>query len=123
MPSVPPLWGFLGLFAGGWKLAIVAAVAVAFYGRTFRRYASLAKLAEHAGPRPTSASAPSAAPRRVWYHDRIFVFFLVIAATAVASLILARAGIMQSGSASADPESVSPPSSLTAPRPLEGARP
>ncbi len=97
MRTLPPLWGFLGLFAGGWKLAIVAVALFSLFGRGLRPYL-MNRVASSLGvgplmPRP-AARAPQPA-RRPWISDRLFLFLLVLAATAVASMILGRSGIMQ----------------------------
>jgi len=84
MPYPAPPWGFIGLFAGGWKVAMLAAVALAFYGRRF-------------GPRasrwlsPTNQrTAVKSPPSRFGFADRVYVFLLVLAATALATWIVTR---------------------------------
>lgn len=104
MSIAPPPWGFLGLFTGAWKLAIVAAVVVTLYGRAFRP-AAARSVASVLGVRAT----PS--PRGTRFNDRAFLFVLVLAATAVASLILGRAWIMQAMSGAEPPRAATRPAS------------
>lgn len=84
MPTPAPLWGFLGLFAGGWKLAMLAAVVMAFYGRRISPFASrwLSPTNRRAG-----ANQP---PPRFGFGDRVYIFLLVLAATALATWIVTR---------------------------------
>lgn len=97
MGTFPPLWGIFGLFAGGWKLAIVALALFSLFGRGLRPYV-MNRLASKLGIAPLMPQSVSPTPppvRRPWISDRLFVFLLVLAATAVASLILGRTWIMQ----------------------------
>jgi hypothetical protein len=81
----PPLLGFLGLFAGGWKLAIVAAAVLAVCGRRFAPFASrwLAVTNQRKGGSGSSKQEKSL------FGDRLYILLLVMAATAVATWILA----------------------------------
>lgn len=81
--AMPPLWGFLGLFAGGWKIALVAVGVFALFGRRLGPFASrwLAPTVH----RPGSASRP-----RSRFGDRLYFLLVVMAATAIATWILAR---------------------------------
>ncbi len=95
MTIPPPLWAFLGLFTGGWKLAIVAATILAVFGR---RLAPLA--ARWLSPNMRTASRAVVkdgppAPRST-FNDRVFVVLLVLAATAVAAWIIAHFTISNS---------------------------
>ena len=95
MTIPPPLWAFLGLFAGGWKLAIVAATIFAVFGR---RLAPLAARWLSPNLRPASrAVVKEGAPTpRSKFNDRVFLVLLVLAATAVAAWILAHFTIANS---------------------------
>lgn len=107
MPMLVPLWGFIGLFAGAWKLAIVGGVLVALFGRTLRPYA-FRRISSFLGiEMPAAAKPPPPSPRRSRFNDRVFLFLMVIAVTVVASLILGRVWIMQtmSGTTSASTRS------------------
>ena len=95
MTTLPPLWAFLGLFAGGWKLAIVAAAVFAVFGRRLAPMAS-----RWLSPHPRTASRVVAkdgvpAPRSR-FNDRVFLVLLVMAATAVATWIIAHFTIAKS---------------------------
>ena len=85
--TLAPVWGFLGLFAGGWKLALVAAGVVALFGGRLRPFASrwLSPVA-----RGSAAPRPDVGPARPWFHDRLYILLLVVAASAVATWIIAR---------------------------------
>ena len=95
MTIPPPLWAFLGLFAGGWKLAIVAATILAVFGR---RLAPLA--ARWLSPNLRTASRevvkPGTLATRSTFNDRVFLVLLVLAATAVAAWIIAHFTIANS---------------------------
>jgi len=90
MPIPPPLWGFFGLFAGPWKFVIVALVALVFYGRRMgpiaARWASLS-------PAPRPGQPPRPRPR-FGFGDRVYLFLVVMAATALAAWIVTRAMIV-----------------------------
>jgi hypothetical protein len=95
--TIPPpaLWAFLGLFAGGWKLAIVAGAILAVFGRRLVPLAS-----RWLSPNPRTASrvvvkdgGPS--PRST-FNDRVFLVLLVMAATAVATWIIVHFTIAKS---------------------------
>lgn len=95
MTIPPPPWAFLGLFAGGWKLAIVVATILAVFGR---RIAPLA--ARWLSPNPRTASRevvkPGGTATRSTFNDRVFIVLLVLAATAVAAWIIAHSTIANS---------------------------
>jgi hypothetical protein len=95
MTTPPPiLWAFLGLFAGGWKLAIVAGAVLAVFGRRLVPIASrwLSPTPRTAG-REVAKGDPAA---RSKFNDRVFLVLLVMAATAVATWIIAHFTIAQS---------------------------
>jgi len=81
-----PIWGFLGLMAGGWKLALVAVGLFALFGRRLSPFAQrwLSPTVRRSG---TSAPPPSR------FGDRVYILLLVMAATAVATWIIARFSI------------------------------
>lgn len=114
MPTTAPLWGFIGLFAGAWKLAIVAAVVVTLYGRALRPHAAATRVASALGIGP----ARVASPRRSRFNDRVFLFLMVVAASAVASLILGRSRIMQAMSGPERPPGATRPAPRAATSPL-----
>ncbi|MDB5350273.1 MAG: hypothetical protein JWN86_1520 [Planctomycetota bacterium] len=91
MPIPPPPWGFLGLFAGPWKFLIVAALALAFYGRRISPYA--ARWLSTTSRRP----GPSRPQSRFSLGDRVYVFLLVLAVTALVTWIVTRMTIVQTG--------------------------
>ena len=83
MRPLPPLFGFFGLIAGPWKLAIVAVTVLIFYRRKIGPFAALLN--------PTSRlrkADPLGPPSR--FGERLFVLLLVMAATAVATWIVTR---------------------------------
>ena len=88
MTAVPASWGFLGLFAGPWKLAIVAAVVVLFYGRAIRPHAQRFL-------RPTTSPRPVSDPPGRSFGDRVYLLLIVVAATAVATWIVTKLTILQ----------------------------
>jgi len=76
----------LGLFAGIWKLALVASLAVLFFGRSHRVRSFLRALAPNR-PRPSSKEVPRLG--RLGY-----IILVVTAATAVATWIIIRLTIV-----------------------------
>lgn len=81
----PALWGFLGLFAGGWKLALVAAAVLALFGRRILPFAS--RWLSLTNQR--QAKTVSAQPKRSLFGDRLYLLLVVMAATALATWIIA----------------------------------
>ena len=59
MPHIPLGWGFLGLFAGGWKLAMLAGVIAAVFGR---RLLPMLRLFLDPTTRITPSRRPTASP-------------------------------------------------------------
>lgn len=92
------LWAFGGLFTGIWKLVLVAVVALVLYGRLGMRLPGhpLLRLLQPWSARPRSMARAQPAPRIPWYADRWFVFFMVLAATAVAAWIVTRMTLIDS---------------------------
>lgn len=87
-----PLWGFFGLMASGWKLALVAAGLYALFGRRLGPFA-----ARWLSPTPRRTQAPPTAtqpatPSR--FGDRLYWLLVIVAATAVATWVLARVAIV-----------------------------
>jgi hypothetical protein len=84
MQTPPPVWGLAGLFASGWKLALLAFGAYALFGRRLGPFASRwLSPVSHARSRPEK-------PGRWTFGDKVYLLLLVMAATAVATWILAR---------------------------------
>jgi hypothetical protein len=92
MPSLGPPWAFLGLFAGIWKLAIVTGVAATVLWRTGLWNHPLVRLLRPWTSPTRSAGTVSARPPapHSLRSDRIFWFFTIVAATAVAAWIVTR---------------------------------
>ncbi len=86
MRPLPPPLGFFGLIAGPWKLAIVAVTVLIFYRRKIGPFAALLNPSSRLG-RAEKAGPPSR------FGDRLFLLLLVMAATAVATWIIARMAI------------------------------
>lgn len=86
MTAYAPAFAFLGLFAGPWKLAIVAGLVALVFGRRLRPSALLV--------RTTRPARPGDARPRSRLGDRLFLLLLVMAATAVATWILAHMTIV-----------------------------
>ena len=87
-----PIWGFLGLMAGGWKLALVAAGLFALFGRRLGPFASRWLSPTPRYSESARAATPDAPPSR--FGDRVYLLLVVMAATAVATWIIARVAIV-----------------------------
>jgi hypothetical protein len=99
------VWAFIGLLSGLWKLAIVAVLALIFYGRLGLPQHPLLRLllpwsppARREAATPATPAKPSRRP--TWLNDRWFVFLMVLAATALAAWIVTRMTVMAPGLAS-----------------------
>jgi hypothetical protein len=93
MTLVAPL-AFVGLFAGVWKLALVAGAAFVLINRTGLGRLPWLRLLR---PWTTPPSALRVDPReRSKFGDRVFWFVTIVAATAVAAWIVTRMTIMLS---------------------------
>lgn len=92
------LWAFVGLFSGIWRLLLVALVALVLYGRLGMRLPGhpLLRLLQPWSARPAVAARTRPVARLPWYADRWFIFFLVLAATAVAAWIVTRMTLLES---------------------------
>ena len=86
-------WAFVGLFAGIWKLVLVIVAVVLLFQRTGLPAHPVLRLLR---PWSSATSTPRVAAQasRSRFHDRAFVFLVVVAATAVAALIVTRAAVM-----------------------------
>ncbi len=91
----PALWGFLGLFAGGWKLAILAGALFALFGRRLTPLAMRWLSPTTRRPMATASNPPS--QERSRFGDRVYIALVVLAATALATWILAHFTIARSG--------------------------
>lgn len=85
-------WAFLGLITGFWKLVLVAAVALIFYGRSGVQHHPVVRALL---PRPLPVRKPSAERSRL--GTRAYILLVVTAATAVAAWIVTRALISPAG--------------------------
>jgi hypothetical protein len=95
-----PVWAFVGLLSGIWKLAIVAVIALVVYGRLgLPRNPWLRLLLPWTSAPARRVAAAPAKPSRLpsWMSDRYFVFFMVLAATALATWIVIRMTVQTSG--------------------------
>ncbi len=86
MTALPPLWAFFGLFAGPWKLAIVAAAVAMLYGRAIRPHLGRFITLREASSRKVATPAPT----RPIIQGRLYFLLVVMAATAVATWIILR---------------------------------
>jgi len=91
----PALWGFLGLFAGGWKLAILAGALFALFGARFRP-AALRWLSPTNQRMNRGSIAPKADSDSSRFGDRVYWMLVIIASTAVATWIIAHFTISRS---------------------------
>ena len=73
-----------------WKLLVVAATVLIAFGRSGIRRHPLVRAMLGAGAAPARRAAPAAAPARHWLSDRMYWVLVVIAATAVATLVLGK---------------------------------
>ncbi|HEV3164280.1 MAG TPA: hypothetical protein VGZ22_09640 [Isosphaeraceae bacterium] len=99
-------WAVFGLLTGFWKLVVIGVVTLVLYGRSglpqppwfrlLKPWVTPVVRSRAAGPSQQARSGLEPPVRVPWWHDRWFVVFLVLAATAIATWIVARMTITAS---------------------------
>jgi hypothetical protein len=95
MNTAAVCWAFFGLFTGIWKLVVVAVLALVLFGgsgglRTFLIRRLVPRSIQPLLPVPAVTQRPRERPQ----SNRWFVFWTVVAAAAVASLVATRILVM-----------------------------
>jgi hypothetical protein len=96
--GLPLTWAFVGLFTGFGKLVILAVLALLFYGRLGLPRHPLWRLLSPWSSVPADKRTKGAT--EAWYRDRVFVFLVVISATAVAAWIVTKMTLLGAPGAS-----------------------